>query len=154
MPDEKRRIKRVLGDLSVKLTLRDKGDDGEVLFGPVDGILNNLSAQGMGFTVPHIHFGEFHLVYSAQDEENPLTLFVEIFPPEEPEKAVSIPVIPVWFDTMFMGEVMSFRIGVEFMESTSDERVRTFEEMVRKMSDSSGSWWGNLFAKLWPHEGN
>lgn len=152
MTEENRRVSRVGGELFVNLTLRG-GEEGPVLVGPVKGVLSNISSHGAGLTVPHVHFGDFHLVYSAQDEETSETLFIEIFPPDQPEKVICLPVMPIWFDSLFMGQAMSFRIGVEFLDSPDDERIRLFEEMVAEMGGGSGGWWTDFLLKLWPQDG-
>lgn len=149
MADEKRRVNRLGSEFPVNLTLR--GGQGEtVLVGPIKGILSNISSHGAGLTVPHVHFGNFHLVYSAQDQETSETLFIELFPSDHPEKVISLPVMPIWFDSVFMGQAMSFRIGVEFMDSPDDERIRLFDETIAEMRGSSGSWWSDFLLKLWP----
>lgn len=149
MTDDKRRARRITDDLPVKLTLRE-GIKGSVVAGPIEGLISNISSIGLGFTVPHVHFGEFHLVYSAQDTDTPHTLFAEISPPGAPEKAVSLPVVPVWFDSIFMSGSMSFRIGVEFLEPPDEEQQKEFERIVSEATGHPAGWWANLLQKFQP----
>ena len=60
--------------------------------------------------------------------------------------------MPIWFDSQFMGEAMSFRVGVEFMDSPDDDHVKLFEDLVLTMGGGSGSWWTDLLLKLWPQD--
>lgn len=142
---DKRRAKRVETDIPIKILLRNDLKNKEVV-GPTAGRLHNISGNGAGISISNIHFGKYHLVYSAQDEETPRTLFVE-FSSGVPEEKFRLPVKPAWFDTYHHEDgSIRFRIGLRFLTPPNSETVDFFNKSG--LGNTRRQWWTHLLNRL------
>ncbi len=151
---EKRKLTRVEIDLPVNLVLRKgnlvlrKGENGPLVAGPVPGTLNNVTPFGAGLTVEHVFVDNHHLFYSP--EENPeIMLYLEIPLSGESDENLSIPVKPIWFDTVDSEESTSFYIGIEFLVPPENDQLRQFNEMIKGEPGHNSKLFRDFFLKLW-----
>jgi len=139
---ERRGSKRVAGNLSIKLVLRDNADKA-IMVGPFPGVINNISSKGVNCTIKHINFGQYHLFYSSTNE-NTQCLYMETTKTKEGAEEIAIPVRPVWFTREVADEAMPFKIGLIFINGFNIEDVEAIMKKTGLDSKRYRLWWYKL----------
>ena len=145
MAKKKRETARATGDLTVSLALRDY-NSGKPLADPLPGRLDNISVSGASLSVNHIRTGGYHLFYAAKETPKPI-LYLESKPSENSDESFSIPVHPVWFNCEGVEAATTFKMGVEFMENSDNEKVRVLLKKTCGSYNPNSNWLHNLFLR-------
>lgn len=142
MTDDKRRIKRLSGDVTIWLRLQDTVNE-NTLAGPTAGRIYNLTSMGAGIRLSQIHIDNYHLFFSSQENAD-FRLIMEIKHPAETEESFFVPVQPVWFNRVREEDArgnMPFQMGVEFRIDSKDDRIILLKQLFSGKTDSWGSFW-------------
>jgi hypothetical protein len=146
MTDDQRYTQRSSQELPVRLTLRADLQT-PPLAGPAQGSLANISTAGAAINLAKIFIDNHHLFYAPQDNPDSI-LFLDLIHPENPERFISIPVRPVWFDRTIESEESSFVMGVEFSLQKEDDKAKQLIQMIRDKQQDGGNWLQSLVEKL------
>lgn len=143
---ERRNIERSEADVPIKVLLQNNLDN-EMVIGPTEGRLHNISDHGAGISVSKISFSKHHLVYGAQDKEEPRTLLIDIGPSGSLKNNLRLPVKPVWFDNYLHEDgSVRFRIGLEFMTPPNAETISFFNKAG--FGSPGRHWWSQLISRI------
>ncbi len=145
MIDEKRREPRVTGEFVILLSLRNSLS-GEIIAGPVEGIMTNFSGYGAAIALDKIRIDGHHLFYSAQDEPSVEMLF-DVTEEFQGENSFLLVVKPIWYDTNIESS-KQFRVGVEFSCDDDTEKLKKLDRMLKDLSHTNHGWLKTFFSKL------
>jgi len=133
--EERRQGKRVIGTIQSVLSLRENLD-GPSLITPIPCLIDNVSSQGLGLSLPQVRLGLYHLFYSPQDNPT-IFLCLELIPAEEPPLMLLIE--PVWFNRELSEPAMPFQMGVRLRAPASDKVIKQVKRLVSQSNSASGS---------------
>ena len=146
MENDQRQTQRSSQSLPVRLVLRN-GINGQLLAGPADGNINNISTKGAGINISKIFINNHHLFYASQDNPDYI-LYLELTQPNNADNSISIAVEPVWFDRIQEEETHYFVVGVEFLPDKNDTKTKQLIQMIQDYKHERGSWLQNLVNKI------
>lgn len=146
MTDDQRYTQRSSQELPVRLTLR-ADLQAPPIAGPAQGSLANISTSGAAINMGKVFIDNHHLFYAPQDDPEYI-LFLDLIHPENPERFISIPVRPVWFDRVIEMEESYFVMGVEFSLQKEDEKAKQLIQMIRDKQQDGGNWLQSLLEKI------
>lgn len=143
MSSDKRRYKRVSAELPVTVYLYNNKSKARLGY-PIAGRIKNFSPVGAALTLVSILLDGQHLFYTCLD--NPdivLELAFEI--DDSPEKIITIPATPVWFDRDLDSETKKFIVGVNFLASANSREIKTLCKEVCRDEMMLVTLWKKLF---------
>jgi hypothetical protein len=114
MPDHNRRREdreHCPLEIGVFLTMGKNGAAASPVF---QGILTSISRHGAGIALAEIMSDRTHLAYGPM-ESDALQLNI-VFPSQDQDTPLSLPVRPIWLNREQSGDLPPFRLGVAFLE--------------------------------------
>lgn len=128
-----RRSKRESDFLPITVTAQN-GSTGNLLAGPFNGKIIDISRHGARLLMTQVMFNSFHLFYSTkEDDTSYLTLKIDI-PPDIVN--FTIPARPIWMSLMKHGSIRAFKIGVEFLISAEGQQINELLDVMRIKQES------------------
>jgi len=101
----------------------------EVIAGPYQGRVLNISRHGVCLYMPQIASNSFHMFHSIKENDIMcLQLTINI----QPEIInCKIPGQPVWMNSFREGDIHAFKIGIEFTCDTENDGMLQLEQIVK-----------------------
>ncbi len=122
MQKERRKTKRYPCTDKVGIFLA-RGEHGSRESATLTGHLFEISSQGAGLSLPQILDSRTHLAYTAMESKD-IILHVILY--HNPEQEIIIPATPIWFNRSLSEHLTPFKLGVEFIETLTNEQMRYF----------------------------
>ncbi|MBU0729542.1 MAG: hypothetical protein KKE17_04665 [Proteobacteria bacterium] len=123
MEEDKRRISRIPGALTVSLTICDAVTN-EKVAGPLNADLKDVTPLGVGVCLDQVLFENNHFFYAVFDSDL-LSLFLEFSLPDESVEKQIIHVKPIWFNRNDDRNAHLFQMGLEFVHGTDSKLIET-----------------------------
>ena len=143
MTSDKRRAKRISVELPVTVYLFDsrrKARIGDALAGRI----KDFSPLGAAMSVVTIMLNGKHLFYTCTDNQD-IVLELEFELGGGPDKTISVPATPVWFDRDLESGKTQFDVGLKFLANAKSPEIKILSQEACKDEKKLVSLWKRLF---------
>ncbi len=146
MTSKKRRAKRISVEFPVTVCLFD--NKGKTRIGdPVVGSVKNFSPLGAALTISTIMLNRKHLFYTCNDNPD-IILELEFVLHGSPEKIITVPATPVWFDRDHESDKKQFNVGLKFLANTKSLEIINLSKIACKDEKTLVALWKKFFSSF------
>lgn len=143
MTSDMRRAKRISVELPVTVYLFDnkrKARIGDAL----PGRIKDFSPLGAAMSVATIMLEGRHLFYTCSDNPD-IVLELSFELSAYPDKIITVPATPVWFDRDLESDKTQFDVGLKFLANAKSPEIKILSQEACKDEKKLVSLWKRLF---------